>query len=391
MIKFSTGHLFAYLSIFCYISFLPLFKSDVQPYFVLAAIVFFFKSKNIKLPNEFKYVLLTCFVAFVLLLLDLYIFDFYLATKSIQKFSKYLVFLISAISFYKYLKLYGFPLKPIKFFCYSSLIVGLIQLLFNRRFFDFFLYRISTDDSRGVTSIMSEPTHFGMYCLFLLLILKVYNYKKNDLYLILLFNIIFLSQSSQTIFILFIWGSLILFSKKLIFKIIISSLILILLFFYKPFFFFLDSIINLRISSLFAKLDLNDIFNILIIDQSVSERISHIILSFYWFIESLSFPNLYNNWTANVDNYNNELLKFSSIGNGIIISTLGSILFEIGFFSFPMIYLFYKKHLQLNMNSIIYVIIFSLIFVSAIQFTVPLYALLFSYLVLNKKKVLNNE
>ena len=391
MIKFSSGHLFAYLSIFCYISFLPIFKTDVQPYFVLAGLLFLFSIKPLKLPFEFGYVILIVLVGFIILLLDFIFYDFFEFSKSVQKFSKYLVFLISSICFYEYLKLYGFPLKPIKVFCYSSLVVGLIQLIINRRFFDFFLYRISTDDSRGVTSIMSEPTHFGMYCLFLLLILKVYNYKKNDLYLILLFNIIFLSQSSQTIFILFIWGSLILFSKKLIFKIIISSLILILLFFYKPFFFFLDSIINLRISSLFAKLDLNDIFNILIIDQSVSERISHIILSFYWFIESLSFPNLYNNWTVNVNNYNNELLKFSSIGNGIIISTLGSILFEIGFFSFPMIYLFYKKHLQLNMNSIIYVIIFSLIFVSAIQFTVPLYALLFSYLVLNKKKVLNNE
>ena len=385
MIKISTAKIFVYLSLFCYISILPIFKTDVQPYFVLAAILFFLNSKYIKLPYEFNYVLITCFVALILLFLDYLIYDFSLPKTLLQKLSKYFVFFISAISFYKYLKLYGFPIKPIKVFCYVSLFVGLIQFFINKRFFESFIYRISTDESRGVTSVMSEPTHFGMYCLFLMLILKVYKYPKKDLFVILVFNIIFLSQSSQTIFILIIWGILILFSKNLFFKISISTLIFVLTFFYKNLFKLLDELLNNRLTSILTKVDFNDISNLLLIDQSISERVSHVILSFYWFFEGLMLPNLYNNWTTYVNSYNYELLNFSSIGNGVIISTLGSIFFEIGFFAFPMIYIFYKKYLKLNMDSIIYVIIFSLIFVSAVQFTVPLYALLFSYLLITQK------
>ena len=134
MIKISTAKIFVYLSLFCYISILPIFKTDVQPYFVLAAILFFLNSKYIKLPYEFNYVLITCFVALILLFLDFVIYDFYLPKKLLQKLSKYFVFFISAISFYKYLKLYGFPIKPIKVFCYVSLFVGLIQFFINKRF-----------------------------------------------------------------------------------------------------------------------------------------------------------------------------------------------------------------------------------------------------------------
>lgn len=332
MIKFSTGHLFVYLSIFCYLSFLPIFKTDVQPYFILAGLVFLLSIKPLKLPSEFVYIIISVFTAFIILLLDFIIYDFFEFTKSIQKFSKYVVFLISSICFYEYLKLYGFPLKHIKVFCYTSLAVGLIQLLYNERFFEFFLYRIATDDSRGVTSVMSEPTHFGMYCLFLMFILKIYKYPKKDLYLILIFNIVILSQSTQTILFLIIWGILFLFSKNYFYKILLFITSFVLTFYYKAFFYFLNELFDNRFTSILTKIDINDIVNLLLIDESISGRVSHVILSIYWFFSSFLFPNLYNNWVFYVNSYNNEILNFSFIGNGVIISTLGSILFEIGFF-----------------------------------------------------------
>ena len=204
MINLSFGNLFAYVSLFCCVSFFPLFNVDIQPYFIFCSLLFLFSVNKIKIPFEIYLILLACLASSVLLLIDITTFGFNL--MSLQKWSKYIVLLVSTVTFYQYLRIYPLPIKQIKGFIYVATIVAIIQVIFDKRFFDFFLYRIATDEARGVTSVFPEPTYYGMYCLMLMVLLQQFKYQRKDLYILLIFNIVILAQSSQAILFLFVWG-----------------------------------------------------------------------------------------------------------------------------------------------------------------------------------------
>ncbi|MDB4012717.1 hypothetical protein N9487_01025 [Cyclobacteriaceae bacterium] len=340
--------------------------------------MFLFSIDEIKIPFGLYLLFLVCSVSSIFLLVDINSFGF--VAMSFQKWSKYIVFLLSTVTFYQYLRIYPLPIKQIKVFIYVSTIVAFIQVIFDKRFFDFFLYRLATDETRGVSSVFPEPTYYGMYCLMLMVLLQQFKYYRKDLYILLIFNIVLLAQSSQAILFLFVWGivkSFFAFNKKV--KVIVVSLGLLITYFNELIFSRFNSLFDTRFTALLGKLDFADLAQILVLDQSISERVSHIILPIYWSARNFFYPHGYYQWHVNVENYDNELFEFSSIGSGMIMSAFGSVIFEIGMFSFPLIYLFFKLNFKISEDSVIFIVMFSLIFLSSFQLTIPLYALLLAF------------
>lgn len=114
-----------------------------------------------------------------------------------------LVHLVFSIILEKHYEIF---VKFLKISTIIYLIVGLVQILFYDEFMSFLLNRNSTTDSRGVASLVAEPTFYGIVCLFLILLFVALDIKDKKKYIyLLLFQIVFLAQSSMTILFLLIY------------------------------------------------------------------------------------------------------------------------------------------------------------------------------------------
>lgn len=87
----------------------------------------------------------------------------------------------------------------IKFSIWVWLIAGIIQKWFDSDFAGRYVIRQTTDIERGVVSLATEPSAYGYYCLFVLLL--VWGFQKNRLFYmgLLLIQILAMAQSTVTL------------------------------------------------------------------------------------------------------------------------------------------------------------------------------------------------
>ncbi len=379
MIRF-IANLFFYSSLFCYVTPVNIFPTDIQPFYLVFGVIYILIRFPNKLPKEISVIIFTVIVSSFILVVNLFTFD------AIRSYLAYLGILVCFVAYYKYLIDYGIPYKIFENFVYIIFAISLAQKFISKNLFSFFLVSQRTSDERGVTSVFSEPTHYGMICLFLIIILLLIDHPlKKRLNWILLIQIFVLAMSTQTMLFVFLWAIIyiILNKLKLSQSFIIVAMLAIISYSYSFFVVYFD-LVDIRFVKLLDVI-INDGFEMLIVaDSSVADRLAHIIYSFKGFYDNYFLPNGFVYWFDYLD-YNNNMFEgtLPHAGMSKIMSSFGAVLFELGIFGLPLILLFYFNIIRLskkaNRNSLEIVIVFSFIFLTAVQLTLPLYSFILGF------------
>jgi len=357
-------------SFFPYITLYSL-GSDIQPWSivfvsVLSLLLFY---KNIKFDSEIYFLWLPFLYSLGLLTVSS---DTFSAIRSVIG---YFTIAIVPFAFYYILK-YQYHLfeKFIKITSIVYFIVGLVQILFYDKFMSFLLNRLSTTENRGVTSLVAEPTFYGIVCLFLILIFVSLNIKHKEKYIyLLLFQIFFLAQSSMTIAFLAIYGvyhflfkvnsKVILWSSLFLFIIIIGVMNTDIMF------------QNVRAFQLIGKL-LEEPSNIFIVDASINDRVSAIYFSLKGFFDNYMLANSFGTYASYLSLELPKQTTFWWVSeSNRIMSYYGSILFELGFIGLiiPTIYsvIIFKAYRTKYKEFLLYFFFLNTILLSAIPLSFP--------------------
>jgi hypothetical protein len=374
--------IFFIFTFFPFISFLDL-GTDMQPYGLAMAIILFFLFKNIAF-NRTHILFLSIFLFSIIIFLASGIS--FVSSRSLFNYLQ--LFFISFVS-YQILKTERINFEFfLKFTNLTWFLVGLIQTFVNKSFLTFLIRdpRIFSD-KRGVVSLASEPTFYGIVLLFFALFFFHTNYKNKTLYIFLsLIGIIFFAKSSMVfLFIVFMF-----FTYFLTHFNIRSIIYLIFITFFVPFL-IIELMPASRITYLIAEV-INRPVELLYRDISIFDRLIHIIFSLKGFYDNHLLPNGFLNW----ENYLLvQLNKYTLSGiippdfidhyararSGRIMSGYGSAFFEIGIiavlipFALISLYFFlYKEDLKK--------FFFFSIFVNGIMFSaIPIGFSLFAFYV----------
>ena len=386
---------------FPYVSFYSFFKTDIQPWNIILIIIFSFFLifyYNLKFDKIFLFLLIPMFFSFFLLPLTS---DLKFAFRSI---AGYITLGLSPIVYlYTLKKYYKLFIKILKISTIIYFIVGLIQLLLFKNFLIQFLNNISSSSSRGVSSLTTEPSFYGITCVFLILLFWTLNVNNKILYIILLLiQIIIMGKSSIAILFLGIY-----LSFYFIFKINNTRIILILFF---AVIIFVLSLIYIKSHSsillqynsrplqlLYEVIKDKNIFNIVYIDGSINARLASIYFPIKHFFGSFFIPGGFGTYSYYLKH---ELMKqnffwqmkksgyIHSKMKNVIMSYYGSILYELGFIGLliPIGYsaIIVKGYKNDISNMFIYLFFINTILLSAIPLTFPLVSLYIASLMYKK-------
>lgn len=179
MIKFNSSKFVFVIILLCamfpYIKTSPM-GSDTQPHFVVALLIgllFWVIKKGNVIP--FSAILFSCFFSTVAIFLDA-------SWTDIVSIIAMFVFMGLLTTFgYKYIREIDFVLK-LSVVVYFA--VGLLQVL-DVHILDFMVSNVRTTDLRGVTSLASEPSFFGLISLAFIVMLEFASLKYTRLYQLL--------------------------------------------------------------------------------------------------------------------------------------------------------------------------------------------------------------
>jgi len=372
------GYLFIFFVFFPYITIIHI-GTDIQPYALLLAMLIFVKYRLTFSP-----------IMVLLMLLGVYsVILFFMSPmgmSEIRSMVNYLsIFLISYVS-YKLLRKKRVNLEwVISNVTITWFIVGLVQTLVDREFLNFLLPRALTTDHRGVVGLTPEPTFYGIYFIFILLIIThiKHKYKKTLIFLCVMQIIVFSMSATAVLLLLIMFVLMIItsgkfFSIKRLFWLILAILIFIL---------YLSLVPQSRMSLLLDRLFDNP-YKLVLRDESVNDRFFHMFFSVKGFFENIFLPHGYGAWKEylirNIAIYREYiLLKFFSIGDRIM-SGYGSALFEVGIFAliipFSIISLLFNIYKSQPGKFIFYSVFINLIMFSAIQLAFPVFAFYIGFL-----------
>jgi hypothetical protein len=361
------------------------FGTDIQPIFIMFILVYSIILFYCRIPlkNLFIFLLLPFFLSCFLMFLNTNLFA---SLRSVLGYAAIcFVPIVFLFLLQKHCSLFVFILK---FSTIVYLVVGLIQLNFNRHSFSFLLNRLSTQDNRGVTSLTPEPTVYGLICLFFILFFISLNIKNKRRYIIiLLLQIIIIAQSSMVILFLFIflfYHFICNLSLKY-FSFGVVGLILAL---------YLLNNIGLA-SGYFRVLSILKVLfdnptQILALDASINDRASAIYFSIKGFVDNYFLPSGLNSYGIylNIELPKQSIFLESSTRNRIM-SYYGGILYELGIFGLliPITYsLIIIKSYASNVRSMfLYLLFVNTILFSAIPMSFPFVGIYLACLIHRKE------
>ena len=363
---------------FIFFPFLSIFRfpTDSQPNGLFFSLIILLTTKKIL---KFNYLYLNIFFTFIISFFIFLISSYNIA--NLLNFSIYISILIIPYTvFFTLKKINGLPYNFFKLVVYIWGIVGLIQNYVYKNFLTFLIMRSSGTSiyGRGVGSFAPEPTYYGTVCLFFLIIyLLNFKFKKNYFLLFfIIFQIFILSKSSTVIFILFLSSLLYILFLFFKFKILNSFALLALFTFFmlqfKLFDFFWE---NTRFYKILNVLIENP--EIILKDESISERINHAYFPILSVIENNGIPHLFgtfNNYiNLKISSGNHSILLHKEINTDHykkIMNAYGSIIFDLGIFSTFLFYTIFKLFKSiLFTNLIIFIfLLFNFSLFTAISF-----------------------
>jgi len=305
---------------------------DTQPWFIIMASMFF-------LVNIKKKVHAVIFLSLFLFLAACGVgigygnFDFLFFRALLS----YYAFFIVLVTYYIMKKHYDFPVLILIVSNFIWLLAGLLQAFFGKDILSMIVHVRTTDD-RGVTGLAPEPTFYGIFLFFMCWLL--YLEKKSipakifkALFIINLLFIIFIAKSSMVILFIFIAICVYLFFnffsiKKLIITIVCGLAIYFSIVQYG------SLLEGSRVYKLMTMLIDAPLF-IVAKDASMNERASHIYFSFKGFIDDLGVPHGYHSFshTLSFGRYESSGFFWWGGNENKVMSGVGSLLFELGWFS----------------------------------------------------------
>jgi hypothetical protein len=300
------------------------FGTDIQPWGILLATVF--STILFLCRYKFKKVFIFLLIPMIFSVLILPLGDDQFS--SIRSVAGYFTIALTPLVFHYALKKhYTITVNFLKLTVIVYLFVGIVQIIFDANFMTLLLNRGVSGGGRGVVSLSSEPTFYGLICLFLILIFSALETKNKYIYIyLLLFQIIFLAQSSMTILFLLIF--MLYYS---LFK--VSSYFLLIVFLCGVIIFIAFNFIHLD-SRIFHLLDMAIMEpERLMLDGSINSRIGAIYFSIKGFIDSYGIAN---GFSAFADYWALEISRqdvfFQSAKTPPvrIMSFYGGILFDLG-------------------------------------------------------------
>ena len=300
------------------------FGTDVQPWGVMFSTIL--ATTLLIKGYRFKILIIVLFIPIIASIL-LFPFSDY-PFSAFRSFSGYVSIGVIPLVFHYLLKSnYDSTILILKFATIAYMVVALVQTFIYIDFMSFVLNRLDGGGGRGVNSLSTEPTFYGLICLFLLLTISALEmtHKKTYIYL-LLFQIIFLAQSSLTILLLLIIGFFYVLFRLGPKSIFLGSSICILLFYIVTM-----SEIDNRAVSLATRLIYNP--EVLLLDGSINSRASNIYFSLKGFFDNYGVPGGFSAfpayWTSEIDGH--EIFFQSASSAPIrIMSFYGAMLFELG-------------------------------------------------------------
>jgi hypothetical protein len=327
---------------------IPMF-SDTQPLAFVFAVIYLIA--NVKSISIFL------IPAFIMLIGAIFSFIVSGFSDGIRGIFGYLSIIIVSSAILHHFKYHGMP--SYNFYRMVIILWGIVGI--SQFWFPSIVSFLSSRDGiyaltggRGVQSFAPEPT---FYAIFLLLVaFAIFIQSKNEnfansrqikvLYLFIFIQIILLSKSSLVLLMLI--GSLALY-----FIIIKPVFLFCLIFLFAAPSIYLFTIVfdaygdgmieSFRLLRILVQLKNVDIADILSIDGSVSDRAVQIIGSHYLaVIDNLLLPKGFSSWSLQVDSLPSFLIgSFNSIeGLNRILSFSGSLLYEVGIFSIPFLFVF---------------------------------------------------
>lgn len=322
-------HAFVFFCFFPFLKVVPFLKTDVQPYTLLCSLVLLL----IWIPRYINIgLLLPLFVATVAFA----IISFNgLTVAGLRNSFGYFSFLTVSYASYKYLiTQQKLPYRFITIAVYVWMAIAIIHHIFPD-FLTFLLPRSRTGYGRGVTSLAPEPTHYGIACLFFMLIIDMCQHPKRKLLnRLLIFQIIFLARSSTVILFLIILFGLRtivkLNGKRLLISIatVVIGIIVLMSMDLRSYNIRVFKIIDLVIERGFLKT--------IAIDASISDRVAHIYFSLKGFLDNYFLPHGYGAWGKYLDGQlagYGRVFRLEWITRGDkILSTYGAAFYELGIF-----------------------------------------------------------
>jgi hypothetical protein len=294
---------------------------SLQPFALFFSIIYLFINKISKINI---YVFIFLIIGIISIFISIISYGMFI--NSIRSVANYLSVPLIIWAVYVLNPTSQYAVKFINMAGYTYIFVGFIQYFVFTNFLTFLVPHQSDNvflmaSGRGVNSLAPEPSYFG-FILLLFFFLSVLNKNKKLMYLSIL-SILFLSQSFSVIICLFISIVFLLLFKNMKFFFISIIIFIVSLFSLNFIFTILD--LNSRSLFLLKKVFENGISDLFDGDASANGRLFHIVYPIEASFKNYFFPFAYNGLPN---------------GDTRILSGFSGAVYELGFFSFPLILTF---------------------------------------------------
>jgi hypothetical protein len=354
MVKINTfSNILLFLVLFPYFSLINT-PFDTQPFAVIFSILIF-SILLIRKDNDlsFPFPLWELFLIFIYAIGIFFInSNYYYGMRSLAGYASVFFITFASYKTFKYINI-----KIYIFSIYIWLFFGVVQLLFNKNFGSWLVPRMSTSVGRGVTSLTVEPSYYATVCIFALILNELFyknaKYNRKVYYIIMCMlvfqTIISFSGLGFLFLIVFFFSkciSLIFFDRgikryRILFYSTIILFLIILLFLYLP-------ALQYTRAGILLRSGLRGPMTLLFTDQSLADRVSHVLLSFYSLLYSYGIGLGLGTWgdysnllTVSAGGRIEEIANMWLSTGGRIMSGWGSVIYEIGIFGvlFVMVFL----------------------------------------------------
>jgi len=373
--------LFLLACFFPYVSLVPL-STDVQPFALIFALLIIATT-----PPKTLYLPINIWLLGVPAIgCIFYIFQLSDTFSGLRTIANYLS--LFAISSAGYIVFHRQKIDMEKFLLYTIIIwitIGILQVTVDKYIGSFLLSELRTTDERGVTSLATEPSFFGIMCLFYIFFFLLQDKVKRSNIVLALLPILLLAQSS--IIILFLALGIGSYSIISIIngKHFLTSFFIVLVatFIVYAVFQYFQDIRLFKILTLLAESP----SALLKIDASVNERFAHIFLPFKSIVDFNLFPQGIDSKSWVEYFYINkalfpDLLWYAETESRIM-SGYGKIIFEFGLIGVVFIFIINYGILQQRLpwpTLAAFFTMLNLMLLSAIPLSHPLIGLIISYM-----------
>lgn len=399
--------LYYLLFFFCFFPFLNILRLDIdsQPNALILSVFIILVNYKIiinRLPVKLMYIIIVLLLATLLLIFSNFSFEV------ISSYLSYVSLVVVPLAVYiALIRTNGLSFNFFKKIILIWFLVAIIQKLIYPEFLSFLQFRSTGSGltGRGVTSLAPEPTYYGSVITLFIVIYFFNNFNNREskkwIYL-LFFQIIILSISSTVLAVFGISGILFLFRKSLNFKLNFKKIV------YGFGLFFLFLIAFPLLNDLFIETRFFKIVTILyetpelvLIDESINERLNHAIFPIINFYDNFLLPMGYNHFQDYI------ILKSTNPSYAVffenlnldhykkIMSGYGAVFFELGIIGlFVPYYVFSISKKMLNQQHLLFLfIVLNLLLFTAISFNNSLILFVFGNIMYlsNYKEILKKD